>query len=209
MVRLPRINTSTGFRKSLSLNVVSAATKTATSLRKHTGEVRLTRFLRKDKEMDVSQFLGGDLMSHKNLPVPYQVWHISDVKRRTFDNPAESGICVSFFELPGKDLKLNKTNLNRVVDLFNSIESDTWLHQPIAVYRVQTMYKSDTVLCVRLNDPQHRPPMSDGAVEQILNLDGTAYVPVAAAAPVAAVPVAPVAAPGQQAPVAASPWEAQ
>ena len=64
--------------------------------------------------MDVSSFLGGNFLTHVDLPLPYQVWTIGKADQQLVGT--DQKICLTFAEFPAKSLGLNKTNLRRVAE---------------------------------------------------------------------------------------------
>jgi len=176
--------------------------------------------------MDVSQFLGGSLLTHSDLLQPYQIGTLAKVEMRLIGQgeSATQKICVTFQELPHKALGLNKTNLRRIAELY-STDSAAWIGRQLLLYRSATDFQGQRTLCVRIGGPQQAPAeaICDALGNAVLYQPQAAAAPAAAApqqaaAPVAAVPVAavPQAAAPVQAPVVApqaaqpqqvSPWQ--
>ena len=157
--------------------------------------------------MDVSQFLGGSLMTHTDLPQPYQVGTITKVEQRLVGQgqQAETKICCTFQELPQKALGLNKTNLRRIAELYGT-DASQWQGKQLLVYRSATEFQGQRKLCVRVCGSQQSP------ADTVCDAQGSAvaYQP-AVPAPAAVAPTtqtAPVQAPASQ-PVQSDPWQGQ
>jgi len=135
--------------------------------------------------MDVSSFLSGNFLTHVDLPQPLQVWTITKADQQLVGT--DHKICISFAEFPAKALGLNKTNLQRIADLFG-LDAAAWAGKQLQVYRSTTAYSGKSMQCVRVCGTSQLP------LESVCDAQGTA------------VPAAP-----QQQPVAApqaAPWEA-
>ena len=136
--------------------------------------------------MDVSSFMGGNFLTHLDLPQPYQVWSINTVDQQLVGQgkTAEQKICVTFSE-HAKPLALNKTNLKRIAELYGT-DANAWIGKQMLVYRSNTTFGNDTVLCVRVCGPAQAPP------DVICDAQGNAvaYQPVVTAPAPAAQPVA-------------------
>jgi len=145
--------------------------------------------------MDVSSFLGGNFLTHLDLPAPVQTWTIAKVEQQMVGQGAnaEEKICVRFSEFPSKPLSLNKVNLRRIVRLYTT-DATQWIGKQVLIYRSQTTYASDMVLCVRVNTPGVVPPLNERQLpEPILEKNGLPFVPQQSTT--AQVPIQPVAAP--------------
>jgi len=112
-----------------------------------------------EKLMNVSSFLGGNFLTHLDLPLPYQRWTVSKVDQQLVGQgqSAEQKICIGFAEFQSKPLALNKTNLKRVAQLYSD-EADSWIGRQLLVYRSTTSFQGESRLCVRLCGPQQPPP---------------------------------------------------
>ena len=109
--------------------------------------------------MDVSQFLGGSLLTHVDLPQPVQQWTIGKVDQQMVGQgqQAEQKICITFNEFPSKPLALNKTNLKRVAGLY-TVQATHWGGKQMQVYRSATTFQGASKLCVRVCGPGQVPP---------------------------------------------------
>ena len=105
--------------------------------------------------MDVSSLLGGNWLSHPDLPAPWQTWTISQGQMQLVGG--DQKFCVTFVEFPSKPLVLNKTNLRRTAELY-STNAKTWIGRQLLVYRSLTTFGSENRLCVRVCGPQQMPP---------------------------------------------------
>ena len=97
--------------------------------------------------MDVSSFFGSAFLKHSDLPLPHQIWTIGKVDQQLVGNEQKVG--VSFAEYPNKALSLNNTNGNRLKALYGD-DTNAWLGRQLQVYRTQTSFKGEPVLCVRV-----------------------------------------------------------
>jgi|SRR5215831_10139167 len=57
---------------------------------------------------------------------------------------------VLYFRNAKKGLPLNKTNSNKIKQLFGTQETDQWIGRPITLYRSETDFQGDTVDCTRV-----------------------------------------------------------
>ena len=124
-----------------------------------------------------------------------QTWTIAKVDQQMVGQgaQAEEKICVTFSEFRSKPLSMNKTNLKRIVRIYTT-DATEWIGRQVLIYRSQTTYGSEMVLCVRLNTPGIVPPLNENRLpEPILEKNGLPFVPQRSAT--AQVPVQPVTAP--------------
>lgn len=73
--------------------------------------------------MNVSSFLGGNYLTHTDLPLPLQTWTIGKVDQQLVGT--DQKICITFGEFPTKPLGCNKTNLRRIVELYG-LDGAAW-----------------------------------------------------------------------------------
>ena len=143
--------------------------------------------------MDVSSFLGGNFLTHLDLPQPFQQWTIAKADQQLVGS--DQKICLTFSEFPSKPLACNKTNLRVVAELY-STNAESWAGKQLLVYRTRTQFQGQPKLCVRVSNPHQPPP------EPVLDPQGNPVTyPSAGAGPVAA-PQPPVQPPG------VAPWVA-
>ena len=170
--------------------------------------------------MDVSGFLGGNFLTHLDLPQPYQVWTIAKIDQQLVGQgqTAEQKICVTFSE-HNKPLAMNKTNLKRTALLY-STNANAWGGKQVLVYRSSTTYGNDTVLCIRVCGPTQPPldPICDAqgiaVLFQAVAQPTTSPAPQSPPAPISPPAAQPVAAPAAQSqpaavPRSAAPWDQQ
>ena len=105
--------------------------------------------------MDVSSFLGGNFLTHLDLPAPWLTWTVSQVQQQLVGT--DQKICLIFAEFPAKPLACNKTNLARAAELY-STNANAWTGRPLLVYRSTTTFQGTSRLCVRVCGPQQAPP---------------------------------------------------
>lgn len=157
--------------------------------------------------MDVSSFMGGNFLTHLDLPQPNQVWSIGTVDQQLVGQgkTAEQKICITFGE-HHKPLAMNKTNLKRIAALY-STDANAWIGKQLLVYRSRTTFGNETVLCVRVCGPTQAPP------DALCDAQGNAVQIQAAAQPAmakpaAAAPSAPAAQPvAEPTPQTSAPWD--
>jgi hypothetical protein len=108
--------------------------------------------------MDISQFLGGNYLTHLDLPRPVQQWTIGKVDQQMVGQGpnADRKICVLFGEFPGKALALNKTNLKRIAGLYG-MNASAWIGQQLVVFRSTTNFQGVSKLCIRVCGPGQAP----------------------------------------------------
>ena len=153
--------------------------------------------------MDISSFLGGNFLTHLDLPAQTQIWHIKDVKQGLVGT--DQKVCV-WFHQHAKPLGLNKTNLKVIAEAFG-VQAAAWVGRSIEVFKSQCDYQGRLVDCIRLRVPPQAPPppsqvpavVTPAPEPQMTAATGQTPQPVA---PPSAPPVAqqPVAAPQQAAP---------
>jgi len=163
--------------------------------------------------MNVSSFMSGNFLTHLDLPLPSQVWTISQADQQLVGT--DTKVCLKFAEFAAKPLGCNKTNLKRIVSLYG-LDASAWLGQQLLVYRTTTSYGGKLMQCVRVADPQQGPLDDNNMPTQAVALQTAA--PAQAPMPVQQQPVTPQqavepASPQQQpvavpAQTAAAPWEA-
>ena len=78
--------------------------------------------------MDVSSFMGGNFLTHVDLPIAIQTWTIAKVDQQMVGQgaQAEEKICVTFSEFRSKPLSMNKTNLKRIVRIYTT-DATEWI----------------------------------------------------------------------------------
>jgi|GEM_PF-4055970 len=174
-----------------------------------------------ESSLNIAGFLSGKYLTHLDLPLPIQVWTISEADQQLVGT--DKKICLTFAEFPDKPFGCNKTNLRRLADLYG-LDAGAWPGKQLQVYRSTTTYGGKVMQCIRVCGPGQVTPEAvcdtQGAVvhPNAIARTAPAQQPVAApvqqqAAPVQQQPVAtpiqqPVEAPQPQQPVAAqTPWE--
>ena len=127
--------------------------------------------------MDISGFLGGQYLTHVDLPAPSQVWTIKDAKAQMVGD--DSKICV-YFKEHHKPLGLNKTNLNAVAEAYGVV-TDHWTGQRLELIKSTTDFQGRTVPCVRVRTPPqaNNVPVAAPPVQPIAPMPLTGAVPVA------------------------------
>ena len=106
--------------------------------------------------MDISSFLGGNFLTHLDLPAQTQIWHIKDVKQGLVGT--DQKVCV-WFHQHAKPLGLNKVNLKVIAEAFG-VQAAAWVGRSIEVFKTQCDYQGRLVDCIRLRVPPQAPPPS-------------------------------------------------
>ena len=100
--------------------------------------------------------MGGNFLTHLDLPAQTQVWTIKDVKQGLVGT--DQKVCVWFHE-HAKPLGLNKTNLKVIAEAFG-VQAAAWVGRSIEVFKTQCDYQGRLVDCIRLRVPPQAPPPS-------------------------------------------------
>lgn len=104
--------------------------------------------------MDVSNFMGGNWLTHMDLPQPNQVWHIRGVSQQMVGT--DQKICVAFNEHQ-KQLGLNKTNLRAIASAYGT-DSNAWIGKSLEVFRDRTLFQGQQRDCVRVRPVMQQQP---------------------------------------------------
>jgi len=142
--------------------------------------------------MDVSSFMGGNFLTHLDLPDPAQVWTVRDVTQELIEDDRK---VVAYFAEHQKGLGLNKVNLRTIAQLYTT-DSAAWIGRQLEVFKDRTHFQGRVVDCIRVRTPTPAAPPTPSTPPP--------QAPVAYQKPVAA-PL-PQGAPVQQQ-TPAAPWE--
>jgi hypothetical protein len=147
--------------------------------------------------------MGGNFLTHLDLPAPSQIWTIRDVSKQLVGG-VDTKVCVLFSE-HAKPLGLNKINLRTIAQAFG-VDSNSWLGRQLEVHKDMTQFQGKTMPCVRVRIPMQPPEPMQYAPQPVAAPSQYAPQPVAAPQPVqyappqqqpAFVPVQPVPQPQQ------------
>jgi hypothetical protein len=105
-------------------------------------------------EMFPSKYLkAGEL---KGNPVVVKIASATPEKLKNASGVEQRKVVLTFFKTE-KQLPLNATNFDAVMDITGEDDSDNWSGHKIELYPTETTLRNDVVKCIRIRKPSQAP----------------------------------------------------